>query len=49
MTVNGSSFVFRCQAFVCDITAEDWQPPFLPDSLDIAIMIFVLSAIHPDR
>ncbi|PNF33628.1 Methyltransferase-like protein 2-A [Cryptotermes secundus] len=39
----------RCQAFVCDVTAEDWQPPFLPNSLDIAVMIFVLSAIHPDR
>lgn len=39
----------RCEAFVCDVTADDWQAPFPPNSLDVAVMIFVLSAIHPDR
>ncbi|XP_069683326.1 tRNA N(3)-methylcytidine methyltransferase METTL2 isoform X1 [Periplaneta americana] len=39
----------RCVAFVCDVTDDDWQAPFPPNSLDIAVMIFVLSAINPDR
>lgn len=39
----------RCKAFVLDVTKEDWQPPFKPESLDIVLMIFVFSAIHPDK
>lgn len=39
----------RCCAFVCDVTADDWEPPFEANSLDIVAAIFVMSAIHPDR
>eukprot|EP00049_Salpingoeca_infusionum_P012029 m.213339 g.213339 ORF g.213339 m.213339 type:complete len:370 (+) comp15083_c2_seq5:835-1944(+) len=37
----------RCRAFVCDISADDFH---LPDnSMDIVVMIFVLSALHPEE
>ncbi|XP_046482291.1 tRNA N(3)-methylcytidine methyltransferase METTL2 [Neodiprion pinetum] len=39
----------RCQAFVLDATQENWAPPFDEQSLDIIVLIFVLSAIHPDK
>ncbi|XP_053988456.1 tRNA N(3)-methylcytidine methyltransferase METTL2 isoform X1 [Hylaeus volcanicus] len=39
----------RCKAFVLDATQEKWQTPFQPESLDIVILIFVLSAINPDK
>jgi len=37
----------RCHAFICDISKDEWQTPFPEASLDIIIMIFVLSALHP--
>lgn len=39
----------RCHAFVWDITDADASLPFPSESLDIVIMIFVLSAVHPDK
>ncbi|XP_055843210.1 tRNA N(3)-methylcytidine methyltransferase Mettl2 [Episyrphus balteatus] len=39
----------RCQVFVMDATAEEWQVPFAKESLDIIVLIFVLSAINPDK
>lgn len=39
----------RCSAFVCDVTSEDWDPPFKEETLDIATLIFVLSAISPEK
>ena len=39
----------RCHAFVCDVTQPEAKLPFPESSLDIVILIFVLSAIHPDK
>lgn len=39
----------KCHAFVCDISAEDAQFPFPENSLDIILIIFVLSAITPEK
>ncbi|XP_028394698.1 methyltransferase-like protein 2 [Dendronephthya gigantea] len=38
----------RCHGFVCDVT-EDQDFPFPFESLDVILLIFVLSAIHPDK
>jgi len=39
----------KCQAFVCDISAENWDVPFEENSLDFIVLIFVFSALKPDR
>ncbi|XP_013100280.1 tRNA N(3)-methylcytidine methyltransferase Mettl2 isoform X2 [Stomoxys calcitrans] len=37
----------RCEIFVMDATSEDWNVPFQPETQDIIVLIFVLSAIEP--
>ncbi len=39
----------KCHAFVCDISAENSEFPFPENSLDIILVIFVLSAISPEK
>ena len=40
----------RCHAFVCNVS-QDEEPvfPFPDGSLDLIVLIFVLSAISPNR
>ncbi|XP_043919939.1 tRNA N(3)-methylcytidine methyltransferase METTL6 [Protopterus annectens] len=39
----------RCKAFQCDLTKDDLLTCIPPESVDIVTLIFVLSAIHPDK
>lgn len=39
----------RCNVFVMDATTNDWDVPFAKESLDIIVLIFVLSAIKPEK
>ncbi|XP_062389020.1 tRNA N(3)-methylcytidine methyltransferase METTL2 [Sardina pilchardus] len=39
----------RCHAFVHDLSDESAQFPMQEGSLDVIILIFVLSALHPDK
>ena len=39
----------RCKAFVCDIANEDLRENVPEGSVDFITMLFVLSAIHPDK
>ncbi|XP_078703704.1 tRNA N(3)-cytidine methyltransferase METTL6-like [Branchiostoma floridae x Branchiostoma belcheri] len=38
----------RCNAFQCDLTKDDLRASVPADSVDMATLIFVLSALHPD-
>ncbi|XP_055782138.1 tRNA N(3)-methylcytidine methyltransferase METTL6-like [Salvelinus fontinalis] len=39
----------RCSAFQCDLTKDDLRGNVPVGSVDVATLIFVLSAIHPDK
>ncbi|XP_052002166.1 tRNA N(3)-methylcytidine methyltransferase METTL6-like [Xyrauchen texanus] len=39
----------RCLAFQCDLTKDDLHATVQADTVDVATLIFVLSAIHPDK
>ncbi|XP_038652774.1 tRNA N(3)-methylcytidine methyltransferase METTL6 isoform X1 [Scyliorhinus canicula] len=41
--------VERCKAFQCDLTKDDLLQNMPVDSVDVVTLIFVLSAIHPDK
>ncbi|KAK2517153.1 hypothetical protein Q9233_013354 [Columba guinea] len=39
----------RCKVFQCDLTKDDLLENIPADSVDVVMLIFVLSAIHPDK
>ncbi|XP_067094451.1 tRNA N(3)-methylcytidine methyltransferase METTL6 isoform X1 [Osmerus mordax] len=39
----------RCSAFQCDLTKDDLRGSIPEGSVDVTTLIFVLSAIHPDK
>ncbi|XP_004603991.2 tRNA N(3)-methylcytidine methyltransferase METTL6 isoform X1 [Sorex araneus] len=39
----------RCRAFHCDLTKDDLLEHVPPDSVDVVTLIFVLSAVHPEK
>ena len=39
----------RCEVFQCDITKDNLTDRITSPDVDVATLIFVLSAIHPDK
>ncbi|XP_057593814.1 tRNA N(3)-methylcytidine methyltransferase METTL6 isoform X1 [Hippopotamus amphibius kiboko] len=39
----------RCRVFQCDLTKDDLLEHVPPESVDVVTLIFVLSAVHPDK
>uniref|UniRef100_A0A2K5EQ32 tRNA N(3)-cytidine methyltransferase n=1 Tax=Aotus nancymaae TaxID=37293 RepID=A0A2K5EQ32_AOTNA len=39
----------RCKVFQCDLTKDDLLDHVPPESVDVVMLIFMLSAIHPDK
>ncbi|XP_027624968.1 methyltransferase-like protein 6 [Tupaia chinensis] len=39
----------RCKVFQCDLTRDDLLDHVPPASVDVVMLIFVLSAVHPDK
>lgn len=39
----------RCKVFQCDLTKDDLLDHVPPGSVDVVMLIFVLSAIHPEK
>uniref|UniRef100_A0A8C3YR36 Methyltransferase 6, tRNA N3-cytidine n=1 Tax=Catagonus wagneri TaxID=51154 RepID=A0A8C3YR36_9CETA len=39
----------RCRVFQCDLTKDDLLKHVPPESVDVVMLIFVLSSIHPDK
>ncbi|XP_019392160.1 PREDICTED: methyltransferase-like protein 6 isoform X2 [Crocodylus porosus] len=46
---NPSYNIERCKVFQCDLTKDDLLENIPEDSVDVVLLIFVLSAIHPDK
>ncbi|KAG8572813.1 hypothetical protein GDO81_012172 [Engystomops pustulosus] len=46
---NSSYNPDTCKAFQCDLTTDSLTDSVPEDSVDVATLIFVLSAIHPDK
>ena len=39
----------KCHAFICDLSEDNIKFPFPENSLDVILVIFVLSAISPEK
>ncbi|XP_019364372.1 PREDICTED: methyltransferase-like protein 6 isoform X2 [Gavialis gangeticus] len=46
---NPSYNIERCKVFQCDLTKDELLENIPADSVDVVLLIFVLSAIHPDK
>jgi SAM-dependent methyltransferase len=46
---NHADYSSRCAAWVIDLVGDELPLPLRHDHLDFATLIFVLSAIHPDK